>query len=126
MECNYDGGDCCLDPIDTQYCSECQCIDGNATTENPVTTTVDLSGCSSPASVGDGYCDDATNIMECNYDGGDCCLDPVNTLVCLECQCLIDGGSSVNPGTTGSTTSPSGTLLNKKTKPTIKNHGKSC
>ena len=53
--------------------------------------------------MGDGYCDDATNNIECNYDGGDCCLDPVNTQYCSECQC-IGGGSTVDPGTTDSTT----------------------
>ena len=68
--------------------------------------------------MGDGYCDDATNNIECNYDGGDCCLDPVNTQYCSECQCLSEGGSTVDPGSTGTTagttagttTSPSGTL----------------
>ena len=44
MECNYDGGDCCLDPVDTQYCSVCECIDGGSTadpgtTDNPTTQT---------------------------------------------------------------------------------------
>ena len=24
--CNYDGGDCCGAAINTQYCSECQCL----------------------------------------------------------------------------------------------------
>ena len=24
--CNYDGGDCCGATINTQYCSECQCL----------------------------------------------------------------------------------------------------
>ena len=25
--------------------------------------------------VGDGFCDDETNNEDCNFDGGDCCLD---------------------------------------------------
>ena len=37
---------------------------------------------------GDGYCDDATNIPVCEFDGGDCCLPNVHTDYCIECQCL--------------------------------------
>ena len=61
-------------------------------------------GCTNPAWVGDGYCDDVTNNMECNYDGGDCCLDPINNQYCYECQC-IDGWTTVDPGTAESATS---------------------
>ena len=43
--------------------------------------------CSNQHWVGDGYCDDVTNNNECNYDGGDCCLDTVNTQYCTECIC---------------------------------------
>ena len=70
--------------------------------------------------IGDGICDDLTNNMECNYDGGDCCLDPINDLYCSECQCLGDGGSTTDPGpsgTTGTTTTPSGTLRNDAINP---------
>ena len=56
-------------------------------------------GCTNPAWVGDGYCDDITNNMACNYDGGDCCGDNVNTQYCSECQC-IGNGTTVNSGTT--------------------------
>ena len=38
--------------------------------------------------VGDGYCDDATNIPACNYDGGDCCGSCVLTEYCSNCDCL--------------------------------------
>ena len=41
--------------------------------------------------VGDGICDDITNIFECDYDGGDCCMSDiileVNTDLCTECLC---------------------------------------
>ena len=71
-------------------------------------------GCTNPAWVGDGYCDDVTNNMECNYDGGDCCLDPVNTQYCSECQCL-DGGitseTTIDPITTESTTGTTSGIL---------------
>ena len=26
QECNYDGGDCCGPNVNTQYCTECQCL----------------------------------------------------------------------------------------------------
>ena len=26
--CTYDGGDCCGANVNTQYCTECQCMDG--------------------------------------------------------------------------------------------------
>ena len=37
--------------------------------------------------VGDGLCDDATNILECQYDGGDCCLEEPVMDVCHYCIC---------------------------------------
>ena len=27
--CEYDGGDCCGSNVNTDYCSECQCLDPN-------------------------------------------------------------------------------------------------
>ena len=27
--CNYDGGDCCGEDILTDYCNECQCLEGD-------------------------------------------------------------------------------------------------
>ena len=38
--------------------------------------------------IGNGYCDDENNNDECNFDGGDCCLDIVLTDYCTKCQCL--------------------------------------
>ena len=38
MECNWDGGDCCGDNVNTQYCSHCDCLNGDVkvcTAENP-------------------------------------------------------------------------------------------
>ena len=40
--------------------------------------------------VGDGYCDDDFNNEECNWDGGDCCGDNVNTQWCSNCKCNFD------------------------------------
>ena len=38
--------------------------------------------------MGDGFCNDETNIAKCDYDGGDCCGSCVITEHCLECLCL--------------------------------------
>ena len=29
LDCSYDGGDCCGCNINTDYCTECQCLDPN-------------------------------------------------------------------------------------------------
>ena len=74
-ECNYDGGDCCLIPVNTELCSACTChlqqtcLDG----VHPL--------------VGDGYCHDELNNLDCTYDGGDCCGSNVAIDYCTECAC---------------------------------------
>ncbi len=40
--------------------------------------------------IGDSFCDDETNTEECDFDGGDCCLDEVDTDYCTICECLTD------------------------------------
>ena len=40
--------------------------------------------------IGDGICHDHLNHMHCNYDGGDCCLQNVDTSICSTCACLSD------------------------------------
>ncbi len=40
------------------------------------------------ANVGDGYCDDDLNVLECYFDGNDCCLGTeTNTAFCEDCHC---------------------------------------
>ena len=39
--------------------------------------------------VGNGFCNDETNIADCNYDGGDCCAVNINTEFCSECTCHL-------------------------------------
>ena len=64
-------------------------------------------------SIGDGYCDDALNNKDCNYDGEDCCGSNVNTQFCSKCQCLgykatpSDKTSAITSTSTSSTTSTS-------------------
>ena len=89
LDCNYDGGDCCGANVNTVFCTECLCLEGGGGSSGGITTT---SGTTSSVGCnqwfGDGYCDDANNNLDCNYDGGDCCGSNVNTLFCSECQCL--------------------------------------
>ena len=36
---------------------------------------------------GDGYCDDQYNVIQCNFDGGDCCREDIKRDYCTECIC---------------------------------------
>ena len=36
-------------------------------------------------------CNDEANIPECNFDGGDCCLIPLNINECSKCECYVNG-----------------------------------
>ena len=108
QDCDYDGGDCCLVPSLGHYCDNCTC---HETLESHVATTLTppskfkkqylltidnmraefFSGkCNTPTNmyVQDGYCDDDNNIQECNFDGGDCCLEEVLEDYCSICACL--------------------------------------
>ena len=85
--CEYDGGDCCLPNVQTDYCVECLCLETD-TAIIASTLSATISTCLAKHLIGDGYCDDDTNNMICNYDGGDCCFSVVNTAYCEKCQCL--------------------------------------
>ena len=37
--------------------------------------------------IGDGFCNDETNNAYCNFDGWDCCTNPI-TNHCTECKCF--------------------------------------
>ena len=41
--------------------------------------------------IGDGYCDDATNTNAFDFDGGDCCINPIQIGDCQLCNCYQDG-----------------------------------
>ena len=43
-----------------------------------------------PNLIGDGYCNDETNILDCGYDGGDCCGSCVITDYCTKCECIAN------------------------------------
>ncbi len=56
------------------------------------TTTATIETCpQSEITLGDGLCNDETNIEVCRYDGGDCCLEEKPKIVCTECQCKLGG-----------------------------------
>ena len=76
VECNYDGGDCCVN-MNTDYCTDCTCYHK----EN-------CEAGFTPSVVGDGFCNDETNNANCNYDFGDCCGYNVNNDLCSSCTCL--------------------------------------
>ena len=48
----------------------------------------DRTHCGFPMYKGDGYCDDPNNNCGCDWDGGDCCGNNVDTLFCTTCKCL--------------------------------------
>ena len=60
----------------TNSCSDCSChlIETFAAGYHPL--------------VGNGFCNDDTNIAGCNYDGGDCCGYNINSEHCTECTCF--------------------------------------
>ena len=86
--CGYDGWDCCGDCINIDQCSDGVCHEEGE-------PAIDLSCCEIVAWVGDFYCDDMTNTIVCNYDGGDCCGPNINTQYCSECTCYgADNGTT--------------------------------
>ena len=76
LDCDYDGGDCCLHSANFNECSECICHH-----EEPCAAGI------LPSSIGDGFCNDELNNIQCYYDGLDCCLSPVDETFCSNCSC---------------------------------------
>ncbi len=111
LDCAYDGGDCCLPrgEIDCTSCNKEACI-CHATLQsychnvegihppniffkyvrtkcNQKETCPDWANTNE---ISDGVCDDYLNMINCAYDGGDCCLDHVFTVYCDYCLCHTD------------------------------------
>ena len=55
---------------------------------DPVNIT--MPNCPAEFWVNNGKCDDEVNIPECDYDGGDCCLEPYVQGFCTICVCYDD------------------------------------
>ena len=72
--------------------TECECLDEDYTTQETTTTTTTTTTATTPCFgnctfgacgwIGDDYCDDGANNVDCNFDGGDCCGPNVNTDYC--------------------------------------------
>ena len=58
-----------------------------------------------PNFVGDNECDDENNYESCDWDGGDCCGDDVNTTYCSLCKCLDPNAISKQPQISNGTNS---------------------
>ena len=68
--------------MNKELCSECKCKTGRT---NKITN----------AKVGNGICNDETNIGDCNFDGGDCCGTCVNSKYCSECECIGENSGNI-------------------------------
>ena len=51
-----------------------------------IVPTNHFSDCNNGELIGDGFCHDETNNADCNYDGGDCCVN-ITTDHCSDCTC---------------------------------------
>jgi hypothetical protein len=62
--------------------------------------------CPEPSEQGDGFCEDSLNIDVCDFDGGDCCLEIIDSHFCTECLCKSHQHPTVPPtiDTTDTTT----------------------
>merc|ERR1712038_773987 len=68
-ECGWDGGDCCGDNVNTQYCSACECLDPNAggstgTTETPTDPPTTEEPCENDKS--DNWCENKKQKGKCS------------------------------------------------------------
>merc|ERR1711874_931873 len=61
-ECGWDGGDCCGDNVNTQYCSACECLDPNAGGSTPAPPPVTTAAPSPPPASGE--CADMPSFMQ--------------------------------------------------------------
>ena len=86
-ECHWDGGDCCYNknPNWNLDCKVCQCLDPQ------------YDSCFNATLMNDKSCQDGNNILECHWDGGDCCHEEYYEYYyenggwdqfCEECKCL--------------------------------------
>lgn len=88
INCNFDNGECCQELVKTDFCVDCFCHEDNSTHEGvKIYEKIDCF----PDLKSDGICDDKNNHKNCDFDGGDCCLDVIYRDRCLLCFCHQDG-----------------------------------
>ena len=92
-----------LDRDQIHYSEEFFIILYAVTATAATTTSTEYTGCASGLHnyIADGYCDDQNNVEECQWDGGDCCLDTVLTDYCDDCACLDPGAGDSGTTTAG-------------------------
>ena len=56
-----------------------------------ITSTPETSFCGDLGWIADGQCDDESNKIDCQYDGGDCCLPNSTLTFCMKCICHLTG-----------------------------------
>ena len=56
-----------------------------------ITSTSETSFCGDHLWISDGQCDDESNKIDCQYDGGDCCLPNSTLTFCMKCICHLTG-----------------------------------
>ena len=85
-DCGYDGGDCCGSQNVYEFCTSCECLQIDdftiKVTKYPESCPLQLQFL-----VGDAFCDDDLNTLDCHFDGGDCCGSEANLDYCILCEC---------------------------------------
>ncbi len=85
-ECEYDGGDCCLEhPYSCLECDGRGCICHETGVSHCQFSTLEI------ILKGNGQCDDMLNNDKYEYDGGDCCLEVGDCTSCYYCKCHETG-----------------------------------
>lgn len=80
-EFDYDGGDCCLNPINHENCQDCICHLDNTKHDVALCTNVMKN---------DEYCHDECNFDEYDFDNGQCCISFIVSTLCSNCICHAD------------------------------------
>ena len=100
-ECDYSNKQCC-GKANMHFCHDCVCLDPRNTEKRGPnfppflkirfrrTFLSEISRCPFLGFRGNGLCDDANNIPECDFDGGDCCSHFLEKGHCEECACFDD------------------------------------
>ena len=68
--------------MNRELCTDCECKTGDT---DKFTN----------ARVGNGLCNDETNVDNCNFDGGDCCGTCVNSKYCSACECIGENSGDI-------------------------------